>query len=89
MDISDFIKQKKNIMFLESNARPPTRLKSRASNALGVRLNISGYACSRFCADMRHHASLRPTLQVVRCISACIYAAIKSPISELSSLRSA
>ena len=30
-----------------------------------------------------------PTLQVIRCISACVYAALKSSISENSSLKSA
>ena len=30
-----------------------------------------------------------PTLQVIRCISACVYAALKSSISKNSSLKSA
>ena len=61
-------------------------------DALGVRLNIGGYAC-----NLGLHSYvlfpcqiwLVPTLQVVRCISACIYAAFKSSISEWSFLRSA
>ena len=61
-------------------------------DALGVRLNIGGYACNLGL----HNYALFPcrirqvsTLQVVRCISACIYAAFKSSISEWSFLRSA
>ena len=61
-------------------------------DALGVRLNIGGYAC-----NLGLHSYVLfpcqiwqvPTLQVIRCISACVYAALKSSISENSSLKSA
>ena len=61
-------------------------------DALGVRLNISGYACNLgLHSYVLFPCRIRqvPTLQVIRCISACVYAAFKISICRWSSLKSA